>query len=71
MTTPRGPTRLGEVGAAIALFGWVLWNRPMIEVVDRGGTTTVGGWPLLVFYVFAVWVLIIGLLFLMTRRPRT
>lgn len=56
---------------ALALLGVVLFNPPLIQVFNAGATHTVGGVPLLFFYLFIAWALLIGLMaFVIERRPR-
>lgn len=57
-----------ERGIAIAVLGAVLFNRPFVDVFDRGIGAGPGGWPLLYVYVFGGWAFVVLLLFLMTRR---
>ena len=61
-------TSAGERGLAVALVGFVLFNRPLLDVFDLGIDVGIGGWPLLYLYVFGSWALVVLLLFLMTRR---
>ena len=62
-----GPTA-GERGLAVALLGFVLFNRPLLDVFDLGIDVGFAGWPLIYLYVFGSWALVVFLLFLMTRR---
>jgi hypothetical protein len=54
---------------ALALLGAVLFNPPLIEVFDTGPFSTVGGVPLLYFYLFFAWALLIGLMAFVIERP--
>ncbi|TVQ37002.1 MAG: hypothetical protein EA356_04795 [Geminicoccaceae bacterium] len=63
----RGPSA-GERGLAVALLGFVLFNRPLLDVFDRGIEAVVGGWPALYLYMFGSWACVVLLLFVMTRR---
>ena len=56
---------------ALALLGVVLFNPPLIEVFNVGSARTVAGVPLLFFYLFGAWALLIGLMaFVIERRSR-
>ncbi len=63
----RGPSA-GERGLALALGGFVLFNRPLLDVFDLGIGVGIAGWPSIYLYVFGSWALVVLLLFLMTRR---
>jgi hypothetical protein len=54
----------------VFLLGWVLLNYPILSLFNL--PTLLGGIPLLYAFVFAVWILIVGLVALITRsgRPR-
>jgi hypothetical protein len=56
--------------AGVFLLGWVLLNYPILSLFNL--PTLLGGIPLLYAFVFAVWILIVGLVALITRsgRPR-
>jgi hypothetical protein len=54
-----------ERGLALALLGLVLFNRPLLDLFDRG---VAAGWAALYLYLFAAWGLLVLLLFLVTRR---
>ena len=64
---PRG-TQAMERGVAVALLGVVLFNRPLLDVFDRGVDVGLAGLPSLYFYVFGSWALVVLLLYLMVRR---
>lgn len=56
--------------AALFLLGVALFNPPLLDIFDVGGTHTVGGIPLLYFYLFLSWMVLIGLMALVVeRRP--
>ncbi len=57
----------GQRLAAIFGLGCVLLNYPILSLFSR--TEDVVGIPLLYVYVFAAWVLLIGLLALVIERP--
>lgn len=66
-TTGRGvipaPPRRSFVGqrlAALFLLGWLMFNRPLLSLFNRGDA--VFGVPLLYAYLFAAWALFIALL---------
>ncbi len=52
----------------IFLLGWVLLNYPILSLFNR--PTSFGGIPLLYVYMFASWVLIIGLIAVIARSGR-
>jgi hypothetical protein len=56
--------------AGVFLLGWVLLNYPILSLFNL--PTLLGGIPLLYAFVFAVWILTVGLVALITRsgRPR-
>ncbi len=54
---------------ALALLGAVMFNPPLIEVFNAAPTRTVAGVPLLFFYLFLAWAILIGLLALVIERP--
>jgi len=59
-----------QIGALVML-GMVLFNPPLLEVFNAGATRMVGGVPLLFFYLFFAWAVLIGLMaFVIERRPR-
>lgn len=57
----------GQRLAAIFGLGCVLLNYPILSLFSR--TEDVVGIPVLYVYVFAAWVLLIGLLALVIERP--
>ncbi len=59
--------RVGERAAIVTLLGFVLLNRPFVDLFDQGGT--VAGIPASVAYIFGAWAALIGLL-AWTMRPR-
>jgi hypothetical protein len=56
----------GQRLAALFLLGCLLLNYPLVSLF--AGTAHVLGVPLLYIYVFAVWVLLIGLMALVVER---
>jgi hypothetical protein len=63
--------RAGTTGqrlAAIFTMGCVLLNYPLLSLFSR--PEGVAGIPLLYVYVFAVWILLVGLLALVIERTR-
>ncbi len=52
----------------VFLLGWVLLNYPILSLFNR--PTSFGGIPLLYVYMFASWVLIIGLIAVIARSGR-
>ena len=54
--------RIGERLIAIFCLGLVLFSPLVIDVFDRGPQVRVFGTPLLYFYLFAAWAVMIGLL---------
>lgn len=63
---PAGTT--GQRLAAIFTMGCVLLNYPILSLFSR--RADLAGIPLLYVYVFAVWVLLVGLLALVIERTR-
>jgi predicted permease len=57
----------GQRLAAIFGLGCVLLNYPILSLFSR--TEDVAGIPLLYVYVFAAWILLIGLLAFVIERP--
>ncbi len=70
MAQDGGGPSAGERGLAVALLGFVVFNRPLLDVFDLGIDVGWRGWPLIYLYVFGSWALVVLLLFLMTRRRR-
>ncbi len=64
----RSSRMTGQRLAAICVMGCVLLNYPILSLFSR--PEDVMGIPLLYVYVFAVWVLLVGLLALVIERPR-
>lgn len=63
----RKSARMG----AVVLLGLVLFNPPLIEVFDVGAARMVAGIPLLYFYLFFAWAVLIGLMaFVIERSSR-
>ncbi len=63
--------RAGTTGqrlAAIFLMGVVLLNYPILSLFSR--REDVAGIPLLYIYVFAAWIILVGLLALVIERRR-
>ncbi len=58
----------GQRLAAIFTMGCVLLNYPILSLFSR--PEGIAGIPLLYVYVFAVWVLLVGLLALVIERSR-
>ncbi|HEY4635913.1 MAG TPA: hypothetical protein VIG92_05090 [Rhodospirillales bacterium] len=59
-----------QIGAVV-LLGLVLFNPPLVQVFNAGAARMVGGIPLLFFYLFFAWGVLIGLLaFVIERRPQ-
>lgn len=56
----------GERLVALALLGFLLFNYPLLSIFSTD--TTVLGVPLLYAYLFASWVLLIGLMALVVRK---
>ena len=54
--------------AALFLFGCALFNFPLLALFSREGS--VFGIPLLYFYVFAAWALLIAALALVAEKGR-
>ena len=52
--------------AAVFVFGWILFNHPILALFDRPETWC--GVPLLYVYLFLIWALVIGLTMLITRQ---
>ncbi|MBK8175623.1 MAG: hypothetical protein IPK66_10285 [Rhodospirillales bacterium] len=53
---------MGERLAAIFCLGVILYSPLVIKLFDRGADTTVFGLPLLFFFFFASWALLIVLI---------
>ncbi len=54
--------------AALFLLGALLLNPPLLDIFDVGPGTTVFGIPLLYFYIFTAWGILIALVGLVIRR---
>jgi Na+/H+-dicarboxylate symporter len=61
--------RIGERLIAIFCLGLVLFSPLVIDIFDRGPQVRVFGSPLLYFYLFAAWAVMIGLLAWVLERP--
>lgn len=61
--------RIGERLIAIFCLGVVLFSPLVIDIFDRGPQVRVLGTPLLYFYLFAAWAVMIGLLAWVLERP--
>jgi hypothetical protein len=61
--------RIGERLIAIFCLGLVLFNPLVIDIFDRGPEVRVFGSPVLYFYLFASWAVMIGLLAWILERP--
>jgi hypothetical protein len=59
--------RKSERLVALALFGFLLFNYPLLSLFST--EDTVLGVPLLYVYLFASWGLLIGLMALVSRKP--
>jgi hypothetical protein len=55
----KKPDRKGQRLVALFLLGCLLFNYPLISLFDRSGMVL--GIPVLYAYLFAAWVLFIGL----------
>jgi len=53
---------------ALFLLGVVLFNPPVLRAF--GATETLFGWPVLYFYIFVAWAVVIGLTALAVERHR-
>ena len=54
--------------AALFLFGLALFNPPLLDIFDVGVAHTVAGIPLLYFYLFFSWTVLIGLMAFVVER---
>lgn len=54
---------------ALFLFGLALFFPPLLNVFDAGSAVTVFGIPLLFFYLFLAWAVLIGLMAFVIERP--
>ncbi len=61
-----GPTLKGQRLVALFLLGCLLFNFPLLALFT--GTMRIWGIPLIYFYVFAAWAVIIGLMALIIER---
>ena len=61
--------RINERLIAIFCLGVVLLSPLVIDIFDRGPQVRVLGLPLLYFYLFASWILLIALLAWVLERP--
>jgi hypothetical protein len=64
----REDTRHGERLGALFLLGLVLFSPLMLRIFDAGGDVTFLGFPLLYFYVFVSWAVVIGLIIAIVER---
>jgi hypothetical protein len=64
----RDQNRDGERLGAVFLVGLVLFNPLLIRIFDGGADVAVFGVPLLYFYLFVGWAVLIGLMALVTER---
>lgn len=68
MPTPRSDWMM-----AVFLLGVLLFNRPLIEIFDRGADAALFGIPLLYLHFFGAWVAMIAVMALVLewqgRRP--
>ena len=60
------PSLKGQRLAALFLLGFLLFNYPILTLF--AGSSHVFGVPVLYFYVFAVWALLIGLMALAVEK---
>jgi hypothetical protein len=60
------PDTKGQRLAALFLLGFLLFNYPLLTLF--AGSAQVFGVPVLYFYVFAVWALLIGLMALVVEK---
>lgn len=60
------PDIKGQRLAALFLLGFLLFNYPLLTLF--AGSVLVFGIPVLYFYVFAVWALLIGLMALVVEK---
>ena len=61
-----GPTLKEQRLVAVFLLGCLLFNFPLLALF--AGTARIWGIPLIYFYVFAAWAVIIGLMALIIER---
>lgn len=54
---------------ALVLLGLVMFNPPLLEVFDAGASREVAGIPLLFFYLFFAWAMLIALMAFVIERP--
>lgn len=59
-------TLTGQRLTALCLLGWLLFNYPLLALFNGAGTWF--GIPLLYAYLFAAWMLFIGLLALVAEK---
>jgi hypothetical protein len=62
------PTLVRQRLAALFLAGLLLWFSPLVLQLERAGVWN--GLPLLYIYLFAVWILLIGLAAWLVSRDR-
>jgi hypothetical protein len=60
------PDIKGQRLAALFLLGFLLFNYPLLTLF--AGSVHIFGIPVLYFYVFAVWALLIGLMALVVEK---
>ena len=65
--TGREP--VSEKIGALFLLGLALFFPPLLNVFDVGADITVFGIPLLYFYLFFAWAVLIGLMAFVIERP--
>lgn len=61
-----GPTLKGQRLVALFLLGCLLFNFPLLALFT--GSTRLWGIPLIYFYIFAAWLVIIALMALIIER---
>ena len=60
------PTNYGRL-IAVFFLGVLLWTYPILSLFDYDNLMF--GFPLLFLYIFATWVGLIALIFIITRKP--
>lgn len=61
-----GPTLKGQRLVALFLLGGLLFNYPLLSLF--AGNTRILGIPLIYFYLFAAWIVVIALMALIIER---
>lgn len=65
---PRPIIKSERIGA-LFIFGVMAFNPPLLDVFDGGAETTVAGIPLLYFYLFLAWGVLVLLMSLVISMP--